>query len=197
MLDMVLNVIREQGVFVLAGLWLLGGLLSQFMASRRYRKLRGGIQSLAALQTPAAPAAGTRGQDRPIVRSEQAEKRRKAQLAKEQEAGGAAGLSEPLSAPLEKAPAKDGQTGADTRTAEEKPANAKTADGRNLAVLDKPQEAPDGEGGVDSQLLYLRQSLDRIAAGRDQRLEEDPPKRRRLTPAEEEIIVDILREYLS
>ena len=53
------------------------------------------------------------------------------------------------------------------------------------------------EGEVDSQLLYLRQSLDRIAAGRDQKLDEEPRRRRKLSPAEEQIIIDILKEYLS
>ena len=50
---------------------------------------------------------------------------------------------------------------------------------------------------MDSQLQYLKQSLDRIAAGRDQRLSEGPKKHRRLTAAEEQIILDILREYLD
>ena len=53
------------------------------------------------------------------------------------------------------------------------------------------------ETEVDSQLLYLRQSLDRIATSRDQRMADEPKKHRRLTAAEEQIILDILREYLD
>ena len=50
---------------------------------------------------------------------------------------------------------------------------------------------------LDAQLLYLKQSLDRIAAGRDQKWEEEPREHRKLTPEQEAIIAEILREYLS
>lgn len=168
MLDMVLNVIREQSVFVLAGLWLAGGLFSQFMASRRYRKLRGGIQSLAALQAPSSQGQSQAAQ---LVRSERAEKRRQAQLERDGQAEGLRMASETAQEP---------------------------AAGRLPEAENPPQEATqEPEGEVDSQLLYLRQSLDRIAAGRDQRLEDEPHRRKKLTPAEEQIIIDILKEYLS
>ena len=38
---------------------------------------------------------------------------------------------------------------------------------------------------------------DEIRRLRDQKLEEEPRRRRKLSPAEEQIIVDILKEYLS
>ena len=50
---------------------------------------------------------------------------------------------------------------------------------------------------MDAQLQYLKQSLDRIAAGRDQKLEEEVREKRKLTPQQESIIAEILREYLA
>ena len=86
MLDMVLSVIREQSVFVLMGLMIAGGLISQFMASRRYRKLRGGIQSLAALQASPASASSSRTQAGALVRSERAQRRHEEQARQERKA---------------------------------------------------------------------------------------------------------------
>ena len=55
------------------------------------------------------------------------------------------------------------------------------------------------ESELDAQLQYLKQSLDRIAAGRDQKLEEEVKERprRKLTPEQEAVIGEILREYLT
>ena len=192
MLDMVLSVIREQSVFVLMGLMIAGGLISQFMASRRYRKLRGGIQSLAALQASPASASSSRTQAGALVRSERAQRRheeqarqeRKAQRQSEQEHKSEQG-DEPAKTDVFSAERTAGQA-----PEEELPVKAETQ-GK------APQAEGAGEEEVDSQLLYLRQSLDLIAAGRDQKLEEEPRRRRKLSPAEEQIIVDILKEHLS
>ena len=67
MLDMVLNFMRAQEVFVLAGMMLLGWILSQVLSMRRYRRLRRGVQSLAALQSPGmsmSQAEGGQAEDR-------------------------------------------------------------------------------------------------------------------------------------
>lgn len=199
MLDMVLNVIREQSVFVLMGLLVVGGLFAQLMASRRYRKLRSGIQSLAALQNSSPSTASTlRTQSIQLARSERAERRRQAQLEREQEAGLTDGASQSDQPSIE---ASAGMSIEKEPSAADK---AKSTADKQKAVADEsgsPADKPAAEGAetdeVDSQLLYLRQSLDRIAAGRDQKLEEEPRRRRKLTPAEEQVIVDILREYLS
>ena len=178
MLDLVLSVIREQSVFVLMGLMIAGGLISQFMASRRYRKLRGGIQSLAALQASPASASSSRTQAGALVRSERAQRQSEQEHKSEQG-------DEPAKTDVFSAERTAGQA-----PEEELPVKAETQ-GK------APQAEGAGEEEVDSQLLYLRQSLDRIAAGRDQKLEEEPRRRRKLSPAEEQIIVDILKEYLS
>jgi len=63
-----------------------------------------------------------------------------------------------------------------------------------MSVHRQPQEETED---LDAQLTYLKQSLDRIAAGRDQKLDEEPREHRKLTPEQEAVIADILREYLS
>ncbi len=71
-------------------------------------------------------------------------------------------------------------------------AQAEAGGERADGAADKP-----GSNEVDSQLLYLKQSLERIAAGRDQKLSEEPHRRHKLTAAEEQVILEILKEYLS
>ena len=174
MLDMVLNFVREQGVFVILGLMAAGGIFSQLMASRRFRKLRRGIQSLAALQTPVK-------QDMPFAAQRTRAERdgRRGERNREEPYG--QGDSR------ERTPVYDNPGEQNEDSAE---LTAMAADGA-------PEAVPVDASEVDSQLLYLKQSLDRIAAGRDQKYDEDTPKHRKLTPAEEQIIVDILKEYLS
>ena len=268
MLDMVLNFMRAQEVFVLAGMMLAGWLLSQILASRRYRRLRSGIQSLASLQTPAKvreagrqegaaghasareesngesagrgrggrdelsqgemrrrqvreslkeelkrDGRGTAGSGRTgygrldsrfdaetegagiAARDSEASRAVKPSVAQTEQprsgAGLTAGMQEPVSQTAESQ--MGGQQAAASQTA------AAAITPQTAAVQQETlQTAADRqETEVDSQLLYLRQSLDRIAASRDQRMADEPKKHRRLTAAEEQIILDILREYLD
>lgn len=198
MLDVVLNFLQEQGILVILGLLVAGGIFGQAMASVRFRKLRKGIQSLAVLQTP--------GQQGAAVRQKQAGKERIGRAA-DRNAGQGEDLGETMVSHSKRkrdiipdtaqdnvqgtlqnnAPAADSVTAAST-------VSNMTA---NTASDVFPNAASNMSSEVDSQLLYLKQSLDRIAAGRDQKLEEENRTHRKLTPAEEQIIVDILKEYLS
>ena len=189
MLDMVLNFVREQGVFVILGLMVAGGIFSQILASARFRKLRRGIQSLAALQTPVkqetspvALRARTEREVRTMERDREEHRSREEQRVRAEQFG---------------------QADSRERAARYESVSESAAENEGLAASAVPASdcVPDAEVSdaqeVDSQLMYLKQSLDRIAAGRDQKYDEDAPKRRKLTPAEEQIIVDILKEYLS
>ena len=128
-MDTLLLFVQQQGILIVMGMMLVGGLLQQITARRRYRRLYAGIQAL-------SPAQKT----------------------------------------VEKMPSE--------------PVPAPSPRGQKVISTEREQEP-------DTPLTYLRQSLDRIAAGRDQKLEEEPRERRKLTAEQEAVIVDILREYLS
>ena len=182
MLDMVLQFLREQGIIVVLGLLAAGGIFGQVMASLRFRKLRKGIQSLAALQTP--------------VKQEAAAMARKAR--RERSGQACAGEETFGETPLSNRETEKRNTEASdpVPAVQTTPVNAESANGGTAQKSSRNVSCSDS-GQVDSQLLYLKQSLDRIAAGRDQKLEEETRSHRKLTPAEEQIIVDILKEYLS
>lgn len=57
-------------------------------------------------------------------------------------------------------------------------------------------EATPEPSPVRNELEYLKQSLEHIAAGREEETE-TPPARRRFSPEEESVIKDIIREYLA
>lgn len=173
MLDMVLNFVREQSVFVLLGVILAGGLISQLFASRRYRRLRRGMESLAALGSSA---------DRQAMREAVGLKqRRAAETVAENHRG------QERYEPQESTVPRKPQEAHDKMHDAQESARGETESAKSCLEAGEP----------DSELLYLKQSLDRIAAGRDQRYEEEGAHRRKLTPDEEKIIVDILKEYLS
>lgn len=115
-----MNFLQQQGVLILFALVMAGGIFGQVMASRRYRKLCRGIQSLAAL---------TSGHTAPRTASHAA----------------------PQAAP------------------------------QAMPTVQEPQP----------------QVIQEVAASRDQKLEESSKPRRKLSPQEEQIIADILKEYLS
>jgi len=234
MLDTILKFVQEQGIYLVLGLMVVGGIFAQLLASRRYRRLRNGIQSLASLQT----SAGQGGAVSQTVRAEKysgatrEERKRGRREQAESEGNRRAFLSEHMAmdsqeeASAPSSPQEAGRAGRDMMAGAP---GRESADGAAVGgfVSDRPgaegaatgrfasdrpvsggaasdTAAPDSSsterydaGEVDSQLLYLRQSLDRIAAGREQRTEEETRKRRKLTPAEEQIIMDILKEYLS
>lgn len=273
MLDMVLNFMRAQEVFVLAGMMLAGWLLSQILASRRYRRLRSGIQSLASLQTPAkvreagrqegaaghasarenyrreesnseSAGRGRGGRDelsqgemrrRQVRESLKEELKRdgrgtagtgrtgygrldsrfdaetegagiaardsevsravKPSVAQTEQSRSGAGLTAGMQEPVSQA--AESQMGGQQAAASQTAAAAITPQTAAVQQETLQTAADRQETEVDSQLLYLRQSLDRIAASRDQRMADEPKKHRRLTAAEEQIILDILREYLD
>ena len=130
-MDTLLLFLQQQGILIVMGMMLVGGLLHQITARHRYRKLYAGIQALSPAQKTAEKMP-----------------------------------SEPVPVPA--------------------PSPLK----QKVFPAEREQE-------MDAPLTYLRQSLDRIAAGRDQKLEEEPRERRKLTAEQEAVIVDILREYLS
>ena len=201
MLNMVFSFMREQEVFVLAGMMLVGWILSQVLSMRRYRRLRRGVQSLAALQSPGAvQAEGGQAEERYESAGRSRANREELSQGEKRRRQVRESLKEELK--------RDGRAAAEERTGygrteREAPAATETMtqeDGvrpRSTAAQTAATETAAAETEVDSQLQYLKQSLDRIAAGRDQRLSEEPKKHRRLTAAEEQIILDILREYLD
>ncbi len=238
MLDMVLSFMRAQEVFVLAGLMLAGWILSQLLASRRYRRLKGGIQSLASLQAPGAAredgmkevSARTasakesyrreEGSHEPAGRSQSVRdelspgelRRRQVRESLKEElkrdgrgaaSAGRTGYEMEQSRPAQTSAAIQPRQMAESRS-ETAATAVKTTENLSAAGAALPAQEmgnssySDGqEEKVDSQLLYLKQSLDRIAASRDGRLADEPKKHRKLTAAEEQIILDILREYLD
>ena len=63
----------------------------------------------------------------------------------------------------------------------------------------EPREAAFGSGSHREEIEYLRQSLDRIASGREQQKDGEEGWRRKpkFTPEEKGLIEDILREYFA
>ena len=172
--NLILNFLQEQGILIMMGLMVLEGIAHQWVASRRYRRLRTGLQSLAVSYgqgeishqaEQATYGKGTEPATGSVAEFGDGTRKRGRRTSRRQEVG--------RSAPEIAAGREAGFNG---------------PEGQNLQ--NTQQE-------LDAQLLYLRQSLDRIAAGRDQKLEEEPREHRKLTPEQEAIIADILREYLS
>lgn len=184
--NLILNFLQEQGILIVLGLMLLEGILHQWVASRRYRRLWNGIQSLAvaqmagesdfAEQAVVSTVSGEAG-----VASASSRKRRR--TSRRQEVG--------RSAP-EIAASRDKKSA--RRQGSHREGQLLQESSVEPVVHSQSQE---DRQELDSQLRYLKQSLDRIAAGRDQKLEEETRERRKLTPEQEAVIADILREYLS
>lgn len=174
--NLILNFLQEQGILIVMGLMILEGIVHQWAASRRYRRLRAGIQSLTAtygsgeVHRQAGQTTygmGTETAAESVAEISNGSRKRGRRTSRRQEVG--------RSAPeivngLERGQTRESQ---------------------------QPQKSQQSQQELDAQLLYLKQSLDRIAAGRDQKLEEEPREHRKLTPEQEAIIADILREYLS
>ncbi len=325
MVDVVLGFLREQGILLILGLLVAGGIFSQILASSRYRRLRKGIQSLAGLLEPVrqdtgrkdarepntplreseparqdgsrreretadkrsekagrlderqsrrqevkpdvkagsrakegdSPRPEERGESRGGIRAESRVERQSGGRADERAARRGSQRSEERteiwseSRPDKRINRPDEPAEAQDRAAPEEPAEKQStmrlderAENRGKTGPDEPvkrqnvqgqpqsaaqpggrmeagnglkttgstvrDEGPQLIAGIDrrpprdlmeqeeleSPLLYLRQSLDRIAAGRDQRLGEGR-LHRKLTPVEEQIVRDILKEYLS
>lgn len=163
--NLVLNFLQEQGILIVMGLLVLEGILHQWVASRRYRRLWEGIRSM----TP--KESGHESQAAPCKRERRTSRR--------QEVGHAA---PEIAASAERKTSRRQRYLQENDVAGEHPVHRQTQE--------EQQE-------LDAQLMYLKQSLDRIAAGRDQKLEEEPREHRKLTPEQEAVIADILREYLS
>ena len=172
--NLILNFLQEQGILIVLGLMVLEGILHQWVASRRYRRLRTGLQALAVSNGVAAE---------PMTESANGSRKRGRRTSRRQEVERSA--PEIVAGSEHKAPVRQRYM-MEAERVKESPAQP--------MVHNSSQE---GQQVPDSQLLYLKQSLDRIAAGRDQKLEEEPRERRKLTPEQEAIIADILREYLS
>lgn len=175
--NLILKFLQEQGILIMMGLIILEGVAHQWVASRRYRRLRTGLQSLVASysqeDTSRQSGQATYGKGAelaagPVTEISESPRKRGRRTSRRQEVG--------RSAPEIVAGREPGYRSSETH---------------NI------QNTPDVQQDLDAQLLYLRQSLDRIAAGRDQKLEEEPREQRKLTPEQEAIIADILREYLS
>lgn len=165
MLDMVVSFLQEQGILILMGMLLVGGIWGQVMASLRFRKLRKGLQALVPLP----------------VREENRENTAEDSPWEDFNTQREAGVQSPVIPRM---------------TVQESTAQQSDTTGQAGGGSQIVSDA-DRTGEADSRLLYLKQSLDRIAAGRDQKMEEEPKGHRKLTPAEEQMIADILTEYLS
>ena len=153
--NLILNFLQEQGILIVMGLLVLEGIAYQWVASRRYRRLRAGIQSLTGQpEIHHQVGTATYNKNTDLVAESVAE--------------------------IKSDSCKRGR-----RTS------------RRQEVGRSVPERVESQQELDAQLLYLKQSLDRIAAGRDQKLEEEPREHRKLTPEQEAIIADVLREYLS
>ncbi len=186
--NLILNFLQEQGILIVMGLMVLEGLAHQWTASRRYRRLRTGIQSLIATygqsdahrQTGQVTyGKGTEMAEELAVDTGSGSRKRSRRTSRRQEVG-------------RFAPEKvnDLDRGLYGQTHEQQGP-------QQFTQAQQSQQASQSQQELDAQLLYLKQSLDRIAAGRDQKLEEEPRERRKLTPEQEAVIADILREYLS
>ena len=197
----ILNFLQEQGILIVMGLMVLEGMVHQWVASRRYRRLRTGLQALPA--SHGAPqergqAGSVNGMTSGSMTETAPSSRKKSRRAnRRQEVG--------RSAP-------DIVTGLEGRASRRQPYEGEAQMPSRNTVHNQLQENVAGNRGqessgysqsretgsdLDAQLLYLKQSLDRIAAGRDQKWEEEPREHRKLTPEQEAIIAEILREYLS
>lgn len=183
---LILNFLQEQGILIMMGLMVLEGIAHQWVASRRYRRLRTGLQSLAVSygredasrqEGQATYGKGTELAAGSVAEAGNGPRKRGRRTSRRQEVG--------RSAPEIAAGREAGFCGLETHNSQ------------NIQNVQYPQNTPEVQQELDAQLLYLRQSLDRIAAGRDQKLEEEPREQRKLTPEQEAIIADILREYLS
>ena len=163
--------LREQGILIVMGWMLLAGILHQITAGRRYRRLRGAIQSMGA------------GEEKIPQRKIRRRERKR-------------GFGQPVHSPSSMAfseGSREGDYEAPYEAAPMAVQNHVTSHGQ------KGTAGVQQESELDAQLQYLKQSLDRIAAGRDQKLEEEVKERprRKLTPEQEAVIGEILREYLT
>ncbi|MBP3701931.1 MAG: hypothetical protein J6I64_08570, partial [Lachnospiraceae bacterium] len=153
--NLILNFLQQQGIIVVLGLMVAGGIFSQIMASRRYRRLRAGIQSLAAPQVAADRDSGIQTASGMTAEPAVGEWKKSRRTSRRQEVG-------------RSAPEIVG--GSDQTLSRRQRLRQETETAPETLVHTQPQES---QQEVDSQLLYLKQSLDRIAAGRDQKLEEE------------------------
>lgn len=183
--NLILNFLQQQGILIVMGLLVLEGIVHQWVASRRYRRLWTGIQALTASyrQGESHRQAGqtTYGKSTEMAAESVAEigtgsRKRGRRTSRRQEVGHSA---PEFAAGMEAA------------------LRSQTQEPQRSQPNQQSQQPQQGQQELDAQLLYLKQSLDRIAAGRDQKLEEEPREHRKLTPEQEAIIADILREYLS
>ena len=167
--NLIMNFLHEQGILLVMGLMVLEGIVHQWVSARRYRKLRGGLQSLL------TGFGQDNGQRQPV------------HIPAGKENDMTAGDVAEISGGSRKRGRRTSHRQEVGRSAPELVANKELVVNKELLANKE----------LDEQLLYLKQSLERIAAGRDQKLEEVPPVRHKLTPEQEAVIADILREYLS
>lgn len=185
MVTLILNFLREQGILIVMGWMLAGGIFRQVMEGRRYRRLRAGIQSLQG-GTQAAPQSVTAGMSQGAMAAV--------------DPTGRQGMTDKKEAARKRRARRDALEYGQAEATRLEPLQKMEVSQRGEIPhknAGEPIHTPSQDPELDSQLLYLKQSLDRIAAGRDQKLEEEAREHRKLTPEQEAIIADILREYLS
>lgn len=225
MLDTFLSFLREQGILIVMGLLIAGGILTQMLSSIRYRKLRQGIRSLAALQAPAKrdmPSRSSRdnrsGQGQKNTRKvqriqteEEPEEVSKDTYARQpsRSEGQAMTRREALAEAVREDRAERAEAEKLSRQETEK-FSRQEADklsqttGRTEVKAgpvrnEDASKAEEPAAGSEESLVYVKQSLDHIAAGREEVREEENESRphRKLSAAEEKLIRDILKEYLA
>lgn len=190
----VLTFLRTEGSLILMGMLLLWGIITQIQSARRFRKLKKDMASIAI--RPAQTDSDSRGEIRELTGlpagqrdGAQAEPKRAMRGVRYQQEQEEDILDEQEEAPV--SARRSSVRSGDGRTGNAKPVPVRQAASKRLA-----SEEPE-EDTVDSGLLQLKQSLDRIAVSRDQKVEEQPHKGRILTTAEQKVIADILSEYLA
>lgn len=194
----VLTFLRTQGTLILMGMLLIGGIAAQIQGVLRYRRLRREIAFMASRSAQAE--GGQSGDDRELSGQPAGQKEGKRQELKrpmrgvryqqewEEEEDDRLDSQDDMPDSSRRASVRTGGARADGTGAPSARQTAKqTAAGQ--------QEAENEE--IDSGLLQLKKSLERIAVSRDQKADDLPHKGRILTSAEQKVIADILSEYLA
>lgn len=192
----VITFLRTQGALILMGMLLIGAIVTQIQAAMRYRRLR---REIAAVAVRSIETEGERNSEDRELSSQKEGKRPEAkrpmrgvryQLETEE-------AEDDLLDRQEESPVSARKVSA--RRSDAKADNIGTVSMRKTAAKQTAvgQHEEEKENEVDSGLLQLKKSLERIAVSRDQKAEDLPHKGRILTAAEQKVIADILGEYLA
>lgn len=160
--------LRTQGTLILMGMLLVGAVVTQIQAWRRYQRLK---KEIAALRPHTNEKYGANTDLSETYAVNQTESRRNLRGVRYKQ-----------------------QYEEETNPRSRQEENTKRSIERSLDR--EPAEVRE-ESEIDSGLQQLKQSLDRIAVSREQKTDDTLRKGRVLTAAEQKVIADILSEYLA